>query len=123
MTLLFLRWTIGIASTLALVLFLLVLTVGKGLGSSYQSGAATEDFARSALPVAIPLLIGGMLATAIFPNASMLMHGVAVLTVAGLAGCMLVMREHPGEGGLYAGFLAVWLIYYGLVVSGRSMVN
>ncbi len=61
-----LRWVLGIGSLVALGLFLLILTAGKGF-EGFRSGSGSEDPVRELLPVAIPLLLCAILA-------SVLMH-------------------------------------------------
>ena len=115
-----LRWIIGILSAGALVLFALILIVGKGLADAYRAGSGSIDFLRSTLPFALGLLLVGMLASAIAPGARMLLHAVAVGVVLSVVGCLFaVVPNHPGEGMLYVAFFSLWLIYYVLAAWTR----
>lgn len=109
---LLLRWIIGASCVAALGLFGLVLIVGKGIRSAYQSGAGTGEFLRAVAVYAIPFLLAAMLASVLRPESTRLLHVVAAAVALGMLGCIAVMREAPGEGGLYLGFLGLWMIYY-----------
>jgi hypothetical protein len=106
-------------SALALLLFIAILMIGKGLASAYQSGASSEDLIRAAAPWGIALLLCGMLATALVPNARPLLHLVAAFVVLAVGGCTFLLRTHPGEAILYITFFATWLLYYGLLMNRR----
>jgi hypothetical protein len=66
--LLFLRWLIGIASAAGLIVFVLIVTVGKGIGSAYQSGAGGENVTRTAATFGIPILLAAILASVFVPH-------------------------------------------------------
>ena len=111
-----LRWVIGIGCVLGLSGFGLILIVGKGF-DAFQSGAGSENIARAALTICIPVLLFAMLLTVVGVGGRLLLHPTAVGVLAALAGVgWAVLRTNPGEGGLYAGFLVLWLIYYGVSV-------
>ena len=111
-----LRWLIGIGCVLGLAFFGLILLVGKGF-EVYRSGSGSEDLMKSALTVGIPALLLAMLVSVTGVGGKGLLHATAVGVVAALAGVVwAVLRSNPGEGGLYAGFLVLWLIYYGMSV-------
>jgi hypothetical protein len=107
-----LRWSVGISSALALALFVLILTIGRGLGSAYRSGTGKEDFFRATAPLAIAMLLGGMLASAFLPKSRAFLHVIAACVIVAIAGCMTLLRSNTGEAMLYIGFFAVWLCYY-----------
>jgi len=83
--------------------YVLIATIGKGIGSTYQSGA---ERAAGSDSVAARRHAG---------NGDIPRCG----RTAACGGCRWIAREHPGEALLYAAFFAVWLLYYGLVLSGR----
>jgi len=118
--LLFLRWAIGIASTAALIVYLLIVTVGKGFGSSYQSGASGENLARSSAIVGIPILLAAMFGSAFVPHSRSFLHGLALFVIAAAVGCATLIPAHPGEASLYIGFFGLWVLYYGLAVWARG---
>jgi hypothetical protein len=113
-----LRWVIGAGCVLALAIFALLMIVGSGIRSAYQSGAGTFDLVRTVLPWLIPLLLIGMLVTAVSPRPRGLMHVVAIGVALAVAGCGVVMMKNFGEGSAYAGFFVLYLIYYWMVVWG-----
>lgn len=111
-----LRWVIGIGCVLGLLLFGLILVVGKGF-EVFRSGSGREDLVRDGLTLGIPALLIAMLLTVTGVGGRTLLHVTAVGVVAAVAGvAWAIMRTHPGEGGLYAGFLVLWLIYYAMSV-------
>jgi len=116
---LLLRWMIGIGCVLALALFALIMTVGKGLASVYRSGTGTEDIVRKALPLGIAALLCLMLASVISPHARWLAHVTAAGVSLALAGVLWsAARTHPGEALIYTGFLALWGLWYALTWRG-----
>ena len=106
-----LRWILGLASALGLAIFLLILTVGKGF-DAFRSASVGDHPWRDAATLAIPALLVGMLATVLAPGWRPLAHVVAVGVVAAVIGCLTMVSEHPGEGGLYLTVLTLWLLYY-----------
>jgi hypothetical protein len=114
---LFLRWVIGLGCAGALGVFALILVVGRGF-SAFRS--ADTGRSGSLLVVALPALLTAMLISVFLPGARPLLHLVAVGVAAAAAGCLWVVRTHPGEGALYLGFLSLWLLYYGLAVRARG---
>jgi len=118
--LLFLRWSTGIASAAALIVFALIVTVGKGLGSSYQSGASGENLARVAATFGAPVLLAAMLVSVFVPQSRSFLHIVAVFVIAAAMGCATLIPSHPGEAFLYISFFCLWVLYYGLAVWSRG---
>ncbi|MEP7363976.1 MAG: hypothetical protein ABI972_12030 [Acidobacteriota bacterium] len=113
-----LRWLVGIGCVLGLLMFGLILVVGKGF-DGFRSGAGSEDLLRGVLTVGIPVLLVAMLVTVVGAGGRVLLHTTAVGVAAALAGvAWSVMRTNPGEGGLYAGFFVLWLVYYATTVRG-----
>src|SRR4051812_10521503 len=108
-----LRWLIGISSAISLAVFVVIVTVGKGLGSAYQSGAPGENAARVAANIGLPLLLCAMLASVFFPNARAFLHGVAFFVALAIVGCVALFKSNPGEATLYTGFFLLWTLYYG----------
>jgi hypothetical protein len=114
----FLRWAVRLSSALALTVFLLIHTVGKGLASAYGSGS--EDILRASAALAIPILLGAMLGSTLLPNARAFLHVIAAVVIVAVAGCLTLLRSNPGEAMIYIGFFVVWLCYYAaLMRSGR----
>lgn len=114
---LLLRWAIGVGCVVALGLFVLILVVGKGLASAYRSGAATENFLRDALPVAIAGLLCLMLGSVVSPQTRWLAHVTAAAVALAAAGVLWsAARTNPGEATIYVGFLALWGLYYALTL-------
>jgi hypothetical protein len=114
----FLRWAVGLSSALALAVFLLILTVGKGLASAYGNGS--EDILRASAALAIPVLLAAMLATTFLPNARAFLHVIAAVVIVAVTACLTLLRRNPGEAMIYIGFFAVWLCYYAaLMRSGQ----
>jgi len=107
-----LRWLIGTGCVLGLAMFALILLVGKGF-EGFRSGAGGEDVAKAALTVGIPVLLLAMLITVAGFGGKGVLHATAVGVAAAIAGVgWAVIRTNPGEGSLYAGFLALWLLFY-----------
>jgi hypothetical protein len=109
---LFLRWILGIACSLALAGFVLIMIVGKGIRSAYQSGAGTTDIIRSTAVYAIPILLAAMLASLFLPTARGFLHAVAVGVIVAMVTSITIIGTHPGEGSLYFCFFGLWMIYY-----------
>src|SRR3954447_15198270 len=118
--LLFLRWSVGIASAAALIVFVLIVTVGKGLGSPYQSGASGENLARAAATFGLPVLLAMMLGSVFVPHSRSFLHLVAFFVIAAALGCGTLIPSHPGEAFLYIGFFGMWIVYYALAVWARG---
>jgi hypothetical protein len=116
-----LRWLIGVGCAVALALFLLILVVGKGLRSAYQSGAGTLDVVRDTAVAGIPLLLIAMLVSVFLPNSRAYLHVVAAGVLLAMAGCAMMVPESPGEGLLYLSFFGLWGIYYLLAVWVRQV--
>lgn len=112
-----LRWLVGISSALALVFFVFILIVGKGLRSAYQSGAGAAHILRDTATFAIPFLLAAMLASAFVPRARGFLHAVAIGVTAAIAGCVVIMLKNPGEGAIYLCFFGLWMLYYATVIS------
>ena len=111
-----LRWLIGVGCVLGLLMLVLILFVGKGF-DVYRSGAGGEDVSRAVVTVGVPALLVAMFVTVLGAGGRWLLHVTAVAVAAALAGVGgSVIRTNPGEGGLYAGFLILWLIYYALTL-------
>lgn len=111
-----LRWLLGTGCVLGLALFALILVVGKGF-DGFRSGSGSEDVTKAALTVGIPALLLAMLITVAGFGGKGLLHATAVGVVLAIAGvAWAVIRTNPGEGSLYAGFLALWLAFYALKV-------
>src|SRR3954468_12222422 len=102
--LLFLRWSIGIASSAALAVFVLIVTIGKGFGSSFQSGAASENVARAAATIGLPVLLAAMLGSVFVPQSRLFLHALAMFVIAAGIGSATLLPSHPGEALLYVGF-------------------
>jgi hypothetical protein len=111
---LLLRWWIGLGSALGIVLFLLVLTVGRGLGSAYQSGARGERLEAVVLTVMIPALLVMMLVGALRPDWRPLLHVTSAMALVGAGGCVMLLRTNPGEAAMYLSLLGSWLGLYAM---------
>lgn len=112
---LMLRWVLGIGCMAALGMFLLIFTAGKGF-DAFRSGPSSENLVRDLLPIAIPLLLGTILASVIMPGAKVFQHFLAVAVILAFVSLIPVFLEHPGEGLIYLGFLGLWLLYYWLLM-------
>jgi hypothetical protein len=112
----FLRWCVVLSTLMALVLFIAILVIGKGLASAYRSGSGTEDFLKSVAPVAIFVLVCGMLASAFLPKARIFLRVVAAGVIAAMAGCATLLVSHTGEALFYMAFFALWLAYYAAIL-------
>jgi hypothetical protein len=117
---LLLRWLLGIGCALALAFFAHAMIVGKGIRSSYQSGAGTLNTLRETAVYGIPVLLLAMLVSVFVPHARGFLHAVAAGVVLAVIGCGFMIAEAPGEGIIYLSFFALWLLYYGLAVWSRG---
>jgi hypothetical protein len=117
---LLLRWMIGIGCAIALAFFTLVMVVGKGMRSAYQSGASTTDVLRESAIYGVPVLLIAMLVSVFMPQARGYLHVVAAGVVLAVIGCGFIIADAPGEGAVYLSFFALWLLYYGLAAWGRG---
>lgn len=111
-----LRWLLGIGCALGLALFALILLVGKGF-EGFRSGAGSDNAAQAALTIGIPALLLAMLVTVAGFGGKGLLHATAAAVLLAIAAVVwAVIRTNPGEGCLYAGFLALYLLFYAMRV-------
>jgi len=111
-----LRWLLGIGCALGLALFALILLVGKGF-EGFRSGAGSDNASQAALTIGVPAMLLAMLVTVAGFGGKGLLHATAVAAVLAIAAIgWAVIRTNPGEGCLYAGFLALYLLFYALRV-------
>ena len=115
---LLLRWLIGIGAVAALGVFALILTVGKGF-DAFRSGSGSDSMVRDAAISGIPILLIGMLASVFLPQARWLMHILAVFVIGAAISAATIIPTNPGEGSIYLGFFALWVLYYGLTLWAR----
>lgn len=109
-----LRWLLGIGCALGLALFALILLVGKGF-EAFRGGAGSDDAAQAALTLGIPALLLAMLVTVAGFGGKGLLHATAAAVLLAIAAVVwAIIRTNPGEGCLYAGFLALYLLFYAL---------
>lgn len=101
-----LRWTLGIATTLAaLALFALAL-----LGGNFRrSFGASDTGVMSVLPVLVGAVV---LASLLWPEQRPLLHGVAILMVGLLMGAVFIARHAAVAATLAIVYASAWLVFY-----------
>jgi hypothetical protein len=105
-----LRWTLGIVTALVTLMILAIAVVGGGFRRSF--GAS-----HNPIPTVLTLVVSTLvLASLVWPEQRALMHLVAVLMLALVAGSLFLMRESLGTAMLGVAYAAAWLsLYYRLV--------
>lgn len=111
-----LRWTLGLVTTLLLVVYLFLLVAADSFRSSF--GASANGPLKAIVPLAIgAILLAGMM----MPERRLLLHVGAVTAVGLVAGSLWIARETTFMAGLGICYSAGWLIWY-YVVAWRGPI-
>ena len=109
-----LRWILGIITAIGTAGFLALVVFGDGFRRSF---GASEN---GALKVGISVVVqAALLASIAAPNQKMLMHCVAVVIAALIAGCLWIYRESAFVGTSGLAYCGMWLGYYWQAVWGQ----
>ena len=109
-----LRWILGITTAIGTAGFLALIVFGDGFRRSY---GASEN---GALKVGISLVVqGALLASIVAPSQKMLLHCVAVVVAALIAGCLWIYRESAFAGTTGLAYWGMLFGYYWQAVWGQ----
>jgi len=109
-----LRWILGTITALGTAGFLALVVFADGFRSSF---GASEN---GPVKIGVTLLVqAALLASIAAPSQKLLLHGVALIVLALVAGSLWIIRESIFAGATGLTYCGLWLGYYWQAISGQ----